>query len=426
MEVRVPGDKSISQRGLIFAALAEGTSRLRGLLTSHDPRSAAEVLRGLSVSIPDLRHDEIVIQGQGLRGLVAPTSDALDCGNSGTCARLMLGVLAGQTGTATLTGDASLRSRPMDRVFTPLRDMGAQVDELNGAGRLPARIRGGSLQSLDLASPVASAQVKSAVLLAGVTGGAPVRVSEPGRSRDHTERLLRSLGVPLHEADQEGRWVVTLAEPPDRLPPMDLQVPADLSSAAFFMVLAALGGAGPELVLPDVGLNPTRTGILPALERMGAELERVDVRDSGGGEPVGTVIARPSGLRAVEIGPPEVPSLIDEIPILAVAAARAEGVTRIRGASELRVKESDRIAALASNLRAVGVVVEERPDGLEIQGGDQPLEGRVSSFGDHRIAMAFGVLGALEGNRIEMVDGAAAEVSFPGFWTVLERAGSHG
>lgn len=418
MELRVPGDKSITQRGLILASLAEGRSRLRGLLTAGDPHSAAAVLRGLGVAIPDLSADLVVVEGVGLRGLSA-LDQVLDCGNSGTCARLMLGVLAGQDGVATLTGDASLRRRPMGRVAVPLRRMGAGVEAAGEPGRLPLRVQGARLTGLDYLSPVASAQVKSALLFAGLTGGASVSVTEPVRSRDHTERMLTALGVRVVERAVEDGWRVQLSEPPDRIAALDLEVPGDPSSAMFLLVLAVLGGAGNELVLRDIGLNPTRTGALGVLARMGAHVTAEREQGGGGGEPLGTLVARPSDLVGVEIGSKDVPALIDEVPVLAVAAARARGVTRITGARELRLKETDRLAALTTNLRAVGVDVEELEDGLEIRGSDRPLAGPVRTQGDHRIAMAFGVLGALPGNRIEVDEPAVADVSFPGFWRVL-------
>ncbi len=419
MELRVPGDKSISQRGLIMASLARGRSRLRGLLTSEDPCSTAGVLRALGVSISPLREDEVIVDGRGLRDLETTAAGPLDCGNSGTCARLMMGVLAGQRGSAELTGDASLRGRPMERVIAPLREMGTAIDEIETPGRLPIRIHGGRLDPGTFATPVASAQVKSALLFAGLTGGAPVEISEPGRSRDHTERMLVSVGVPVVSRASGSRWLVSMPDPPDRIDPLDLDVPADVSSAAFFLVLGILGGAGPETVLRDVGVNDGRTGVLRALGRMGAEIVVSSHADKGGGEPVATLTARPSDLSAVDIGGDEIPDLIDEIPILAVAAARARGTTRISGARELRVKETDRIHALATNLRGVGVQVEQFDHGLEIEGSEAPLNGSVHTFGDHRIAMAFGVLGALKGNTIHVDDPGAADVSFPGFWTLL-------
>lgn len=425
--IRVPGDKSVSHRALLLAAVAEGESRLRGVLAGADCRSTAAALRALGAGVPDPPEDggEIRVSGRGLRGLSAPDAP-LDCGNSGTTARLLLGLLAGLPVEATLTGDASLRSRPMDRVTEPLTRMGARFVEEGEGGRLPVRVRGGTLETLVHESPVASAQVKSALLLAGLTGGVPVEVVEPGRSRDHTERMLRRMGAEVSEdAEDAGRWRVRLSEPPAALRPLDLEVPGDFSSAAFLIVLGLLGGAGPGLRIGNVGLNPTRTGLLEVLREMGAVVRVLEARerDDPGGEPAGNLEIEPSELRGVRVGGEVIPTLIDEIPILAVAAARAEGVTEIRDAGELRVKESDRIRVLAENLEGVGVRVEELPDGLRIHGSRDRLEGRAVTRGDHRIAMAFGVLGALPGSRVEVDDPGAVGVSFPGFWDVLAQVG---
>jgi 3-phosphoshikimate 1-carboxyvinyltransferase len=421
MILRVPGDKSITQRALIIGGLATGTSRLRGLLPGADPRSTAGALRSLGVAVPTLPSDggEIVIEGLGLRGL-EPSAEPLDLGNSGTGARLLLGVLAGQSFSTTLTGDASLRTRPMRRITEPLSAMGGVFEELGQEGRLPLRVHGGPLRPLEYDLPVASAQVKSAVLLAGLVGGAFVLLTEPGRSRDHTERMLTASGATVLVHDRGRGRRVELRDPPGSLRPLDLSVPGDFSSAAFWVVLGLLGGAGDELVLPDVGLNPTRTGLLPILSRMGARIEVLETGPTDGAEPVGSLVVRPSTLRATDVTEEEIPAAIDEIPALAVAASRAEGVTRIRGARELRVKETDRLSALARNLRSVGVVVEELPDGLEIEGTEAPPDGRVDSFDDHRIAMAFGVLGALPGASVEVTDPAVVDVSYPTFWDDLE------
>ena len=419
--IQVPGDKSITQRALIFASLASGESRLRGLLRGEDPQSTAGALRALGVDIPPLIGDaaEVRIQGVGLRGLQEPHDD-LDFENSGTGARLMLGVLAGQPITATVTGDASLRNRPMRRVTEPLSKMGAVFRELGEPDRLPLEVGGGALDALDYDSPVASAQVKSALLLAGLVSGAFVLVSEPHRSRDHTERMLNMAGVSVVSHQADGVWRVELRDPPERIAPLDLDVPGDFSSAALFLALAILGGVEGGLRVDHVGLNPTRRGLLDILNRMGASVVVDPFEQEGGGEPVTSLRGMPSRLVGTSVGEREVPAMIDEFPVLAILAARAEGVTRITGAAELRLKESDRIRVLAENLRAVGVRAEELSDGLEIEGGDHPLAGRVPSHHDHRIAMAFGVLGALPGNQIEIDGPDVADVSFPGFWGLLE------
>ena len=421
MTVWVPGDKSISQRALIFASLADGKSRIRGVLHGGDPASTAQALRDLGSAIPELSGD-FTLEGRGLRGLTAP-GGPLNLQNSGTGARLLLGVLAGQNLKATVTGDRSLRARPMARVTDPLTAMGARFEALDAPGRLPIRVTGGPLRDFSYRLPVASAQLKSALLLAGLVGGAEVRLVEPGRSRDHTERMLEGLGVPVQKGEKEGGWGASLLGRPDRIPPLDILVPGDFSSAAFFMVLGLLRGGTEPLVIENVGLNPTRTGLLPVLERMGAEISGAGQEHGEvSGEPAGDLLVTPSQLSGCDVGGDEIPGLIDEVPILAVAAARADGITRITGAGELRVKETDRIKAVVENLRAVGVEAEELDDGMEIQGNNRPLSGRIDVFGDHRIAMAFGVLGALPGNSIQVSDPGAAGVSFPGFWECLQQS----
>ena len=420
LTVRVPGDKSVSQRALLLAAVAAGESRVRGMLRSADPMATGRAVRALGTEILGLRgspKEFVLIRGKGLRSWRQPPN-TLDLRNSGTGVRLLAGALAAQPLTVVLDGDASLRRRPMERIVAPLRKMGATVSYLRRPGLLPLRIEGGALGATAYESPVASAQVKSAILLAGVGAGVETLVSEPRRSRDHTERMLEAMGAAVHEEERDGRWFVRVAPPVGELAPLDMQVPADLSSAAFFLALAALS-EGLAVAVPDVGLSDTRTGFLCVLERMGARVQVVR-RGSEGGEPVGEVrVTGQGGLRAVEVGGDEVPGMIDEIPLLAAMAARAEGVTRIVGAGELRVKESDRLASLAVNLRAAGVQVDERPDGLEIEGTRRSLSASVRSFGDHRVAMAFGILGATPGCEFRIDDPTVADVSFPGFWKLL-------
>ena len=411
IEITVPGDKSLSHRALIFSALAEGTSRVRGILRSHDVQSTAGVLRGLSVRVPPL-DDDIAIPGVGLRGFQAPAAD-LDCGNSGTTARLMAGILAALPFASRIVGDVSLSRRPMRRVAAPLTAMGARLLCERGDG-LPMTVHGAALRGVEWRSEVASAQVKSAVLLAGLVGGVTVSVNEPSRSRDHTERMLAALGARVDVAGTR----VTLREA-RALQPLDVRVPGDPSSAAFLVALAAAHPAL-EVVLPGVCLNPTRTGFLAAVTRMGAVLE-VDGRVEGG-EPVGTIRARRGELRGIIVDPADVPSMIDEIPLLACLAAVADGETVIQGAGELRVKESDRIAAVAANLHALGVHAEERRDGLLVRGSRTPLRGKVHAFADHRIAMAFGILGAVPGNHVVVDDPDTVSISYPGFWADLERS----
>lgn len=410
--IRVPGDKSISHRALIFAALAEGASSIRDILPSADVQSTAGVLGALGVPVPPLSND-ITIVGRGARALTAPMDD-LDCGNSGTTTRLVAGIAAARPFTSRFVGDASLSRRPMRRIADPLRAMGARVDVAPADG-LPMTVHGGNLHTIEWRSETASAQVKSAILLAGVAAGVAVTVHEPARSRDHTERMLTALGATV-----AARGATVELAPVDRLAPLRMRVPADPSSAAFLTALAVLANGG-KLALPDVCLNPTRIGFYRALVRMGAELV-LEEGESQGGEPVGTIIARPSSLRGIDVGRDDVPSMIDELPLVACLAARAHGATTIRGAEELRVKESDRIATVVANLRAIGVNADELPDGMCIEGSDRPLRGRVLTRGDHRVAMAFGVLRALPGSAIEIDDTSCVAVSYPGFWDDLSRA----
>ena len=412
IEIRVPGDKSLSHRALIFAALATGTSRIRDILLSADVQSTAGVLRALGVAALALGAD-IAITSKGSRALTAPAID-LDCGNSGTTTRLMAGVSAGCAFRSRFIGDASLSRRPMRRVARPLVAMGARV-ELEAGDGLPMVVHGGALHPIAWASDTASAQIKSAILLAGVVGGVDVELTEPSRSRDHTERMLRALGA---RVEVEGTRVRVAAV--GSLHALDVRVPADPSSAAFLIALAVLS-PGTSIVVPNVCLNATRTGFFDVLRRMGAHV-RIVPGAAQGGEETGSVEGAPSELSDVSVGEAEVPSMIDELPLLACVAARARGTTEIRGAAELRVKESDRITAVVSNLRAVGASAEELPDGLVVQGSDAPLRGMVRTHGDHRIAMAFGVLGALPGNEIEVDDPACVAVSYPAFWDDLRRA----
>lgn len=415
-EVRVPGDKSISHRALMLAALATGESRVRGILRSADVHSTAGVLRTLGADVPPL-DAEMRIVGAGLHGLRAPATP-LDCGNSGTTTRLMAGVCAGYAFESVFVGDASLSRRPMRRIARPLEEMGAHLT-LTGDG-LPMTVRGGALRRIEWESEKASAQIKSAILLAALVGGVEATVREPELSRDHSERMLRAAG-----AHVVARGTAVTISPVDTLRPLDVEIPGDPSSAAFFAALAVLAGRG-ELRLRGVGLNPTRIGFFHALRRMGARLTFADERDQGG-EPVGTIVATASAsaLRATTAQGAEIPTMIDELPLLACVAARAQGTTEITGAAELRVKESDRIATVVANLRTLGADAEELSDGLRVTGSDRPLAGHVITHGDHRLAMAFGILGALPGNTITIDDPACAVVSFPGFWELLDRLTSN-
>jgi 3-phosphoshikimate 1-carboxyvinyltransferase len=412
--LRVPGDKSITHRALMLAALAGGTSTIRGALTAADARSSARVLRQLGVDVGPLRVGRAVeLRG----GRWRPPDGTLHCGNSGTTARLLLGLLAGRAFEARLTGDRSLRRRPMRRVTEPLRRMGAVIlDE--GRDGLPLRIRGGPLAPLAWRLPVASAQVKTALLFAGLVGGASVEVDEPAKSRDHTERMLRALGAPLA---QRGT-VVHLGAAADwlrALRDLELDVPGDASSAAF-LVGAGLLADGGALTLQDVGLNPTRIGYLRVLERMGAPVA-VQAARVAGGEPVGELVVRPSTLRGTEVRADEIPSLIDEVPLLAILASRATGDTVFRSVGELRVKESDRLGLLAANLRAVGTEAAVEGEDLVVAGTAAPPRGVVETAGDHRMAMAFAVLGTVHGAAVRLTERTSPGVSYPGFFEDLER-----
>lgn len=408
--LRVPGDKSITHRALLLAGLAHGESRIRGALASLDTQATAAALRALGVAVSPL--DDAIVRVTGRRPLAAP-GVPLDCANSGTTARLLCGVLAAQPFLSDLTGDASLRRRPMRRVTEPLTAMGAAFTPDRG-DTLPLRIRGGALRPVEWTLPVASAQVKSAILLAAAAGRVPVEIREPLPSRDHTERMLRSLGYTVAAAGGSVRFV-----PDGDLLAFDLVVAGDLSSAAFLVGAAVLAPAG-EVRIERVGLNPTRAGFLAVLRRMGARWS-VESPDEISGEPVGDLVARASPLRAAAIEPHEVPALIDEIPLLAVLAARAEGTTVFRGVAELRTKESDRLQLIAENLRAVGGVAESVGEELHVTGTDVPPRGAVRTGSDHRIAMAFAVLGALPGSRVAVDDSRCVDVSFPGFHAALRR-----
>lgn len=408
--VRPPGDKSISHRVLMLAALGRGTSELTGLLTGDDVKSTARLLRQLGAKVSTVRADAAVkVQG---RPLSRPSS-RLNCGNSGTTARLMLGILAGQKFPAILTGDASLRRRPMRRVTEPLKTMGAKIVE-HGDG-LPVTIRGGKLRGLNYTSPVASAQVKSALLFAGLTGSVPVTIREPYRSRDHTERLFAHLGLSIHERD--GAIVFEPPVRPSALPPVSVSVPGDPSSAAFLVAAAILAESG-ELTIENVGVNPTRTGFLVVLERMGAHVERVNLRDAGG-EPVADLVGRPATLKGTEVSAAEIPTLVDEVPVLAVLASRARGSTVFREVGELRVKESNRLELVAANLRAVGAHAEARGNDLHVEGSYAPPRGRVDTASDHRLAMAFAVLGTIEGADVKLSEKKSVAISYPNFFRDL-------
>jgi 3-phosphoshikimate 1-carboxyvinyltransferase len=406
--LRVPGDKSVTHRGLILGSLAQGESLLQYPLKAGDTLSTAQAMRQLGATVSE-EGPHFRIQGAGLR-LQEPT-DLIDCGNAGTLIRLISGLLAGQEMFSVLTGDASLKRRPMGRVTTPLRQMGARIEGRDGGRLAPLAIRGGGLVGIHYEMPVASAQVKSAVLLAGLFAEEDTQVVEPAPTRDHTERAFKHYGLPI---EIEGSLVRTRRAP--SFSAKDLTVPGDISSAAFFIV-AALITQDSEVVLEGVGLNPTRTGLLSVLQEMGADIAW-EVTEGQDSEPVGWIRARSSELKGVSVDPALIPLMVDEVPILAAAAAWAEGVTYIPNLEELRVKESDRLAAIAQNLHNLGVSAETGPDWIRIQGGNVQ-SGLVEPFHDHRIAMAFAVCGLPVGVTVQ--DASWASISFPSFWEDLAR-----
>ncbi|HKB25292.1 MAG TPA: 3-phosphoshikimate 1-carboxyvinyltransferase [Methylomirabilota bacterium] len=409
---QVPGDKSISHRAALLGALADGATEVHGYLEAEDCLRTIAAVQALGADVTRKGPGHYRIVGAGLHGLQEP-GDVVDCGNSGTSARLLLGVLAGQPFWTMLTGDESLRRRPMGRVAEPLARMGATLVGRKDATRLPLAIKGlRRLRALAYVSPVASAQVKSAILLAGLYADGPVSVTEPARSRDHSERMLRRFGARL---SVEGT-TVTLT--PGELAATTVHVPGDVSSAAFLLVAGAIVGAG-RVTVAGVGVNPTRTGVLDVLEAMGARLEGARGAAGDEGEPAASLTVGASPLRATAIGGALVPRLIDEVPALAVAAAVARGVTTITDAAELRVKESDRIAMLARELGKMGVRVEERPDGMAIAGPQRFRGARVSSGGDHRMAMALAVAGLVADGETLVDDTACVATSFPQFAETL-------
>jgi 3-phosphoshikimate 1-carboxyvinyltransferase len=414
----VPGDKSITHRAIILSALADGETVITGYCRGEDCLNTFRAFRAMGVGIEETP-ERLRVHGKGLWGLSEP-AEPIDCGNSGTGIRLLAGLLAAQDFFAVLTGDESVRRRPMGRVVKPLRQMGAIIAGRKGGELAPLAITGTRLHGVEFASPVASAQVKSALLLAGLFAEGTTRITEPRRSRDHTERLFRHWGFPIRE---EAGAVVLPGRPAvgwRGLP--DLAVAGDLSAAAFFLVGATIV-PGSEVTVKDVGVNPTRTGVLEILAEMGADIRMLNPREQAG-EPVADLHVRSAKLRGVRIGPERIPQTIDEFPILCVAAAAAEGETRITGADELRVKESDRIATMATELAKLGVELTETPDGLIIQGrgdkpagrGGRPLRAATClSYGDHRVAMSVAIAGLIADGPTTIEDAGCIETSFPGF-----------
>ncbi len=416
--ITVPGDKSISHRALMLGAVAEGATTVHGFLASEDCLATQAALEAMGVDIARGADGRVRIRGVGLQGLHRPTK-TLDLGNSGTAVRLLMGLLAGQPFDSELTGDASLRQRPMERVAAPLREMGARIETAAG-GKPPVKIHGGArLHGIDYSLPMASAQVKSALLLAALESRGTTTLRSPGPSRDHTERMLETMGAKL-ELSAQGHGHTVRIEGPVTLRGGDIRVPADFSSAAFFLVAGCLG-ARDGLTIENVGVNPTRIGLLTILREMGAEIELRAERRVGA-EPVADLWVKQSDLKGIVVPPELVPLAIDEFPILFIAATAAAGTTVVSGAEELREKETDRIAVMARGLEALGVEVEETPDGARLVGG--PMSGgAVDSRGDHRIAMAFAVASLRASTPIDIHNTAEVATSFPNFLDVAAAVG---
>jgi 3-phosphoshikimate 1-carboxyvinyltransferase len=412
--VRVPGDKSISHRSVMLGGIAEGRTEVTGFLDGADCLATLEAFRAMGVQVDRHSDTALTVHGRGLHGLAAPAR-VLDMGNAGTAIRLSMGLLAGQRFSSTLTGDASLRSRPMERVAAPLRQMGAQIETT--AGRPPVTLRAATrLTGIDYALPMASAQVKSAILLAGLYAEGRTSVTEPAPTRDHTERMLRGFGL---EVQTEGPRASLAGG--QKLSGTRIAVPGDISSAAFFLVAGCIAGRD-GFVVENVGINPTRTGILDVLKLMGADL-RVHPRATQGGEPVADIEVRRSALRGIVVPEQFVPLAIDELPVLFIAAAAAEGETVFTGAAELRVKESDRLAVMAEGLTSAGVPNELLPDGIRISGGQRLRSAEIHSHSDHRIAMSFAVASLIADGELTIRDVANVATSFPGFTAIASACG---
>lgn len=410
--ISVPGDKSISHRAIMLGALAQGTTRIEGFLRGEDCLSTIRCFQGLGISI-SLEEKLVIVEGKGLKGLHEP-GEVLDVGNSGTTLRLLSGILAGQHFTTFLTGDQSILRRPMGRVARPLREMGATILGREGGTLAPLAIQGGDLKAIHYKSPVASAQVKSALILAGLYASGWTEISEPHLSRNHTELMLQAFGA---EIKTQGNSVSIKGFP--NLVGQDVQVPGDISSAAFFLVAGAIAPKA-KITIEGVGLNPTRDGIIQVLKAMGAKLTITDTKEVAG-ELIGTLTIESSSLQGITIDGDIIPRLIDEIPILAVAAAFATGVTEIRDAAELKVKESNRISTMAEGLSRLGARIEELPDGLRIYGGHTLKGNTCRSYHDHRIAMALAVAGLQATGETIIEDAEAIPVSFPQFSQLLEQ-----
>lgn len=412
-KITVPGDKSISHRAMILGGIAEGETRIEGFLEAEDCLATLQAMQKMGASIEKKAPGAYTVRGVGSRGLQEP-DDLLDLGNSGTSTRLLIGLLAGYPLTATLTGDASIRRRPMLRVVEPIRRMGATILGREGGNKAPLTIQGGKLKGIDFQSPVASAQVKSALILAGLSAEGETRVSEPSLSRDHTERMLKAFGGDIQTQERS-----VMVRGGKILKGQPVRVPGDLSSAAFF-IIAALVIPGSHLMIENVGLNPTRTGLLDVLQAMGGKV-RISRQEEIAGECIGDIECEYSGLKGVEIGGELVPRMIDEFPILTLAAACAEGETRVRDAKELRVKESDRIASVARQLRQLGIEIQEYEDGYSVKGLQKFHPGEADSEGDHRIAMTLTIAAFLAEGETRIQNTECIETSFPEFFELIAQ-----
>lgn len=416
-DLRVPGDKSMSHRSIMLGSLAEGVTHVSGFLNGEDCMATMNAFRAMGVDIVEKSSTDLVIHGVGMSGLQAPKND-LDMGNSGTAMRLMTGLLAGQTFDSTLVGDESLSTRPMNRIIKPLSMMGAVIESEQG-GRPPLCVKGGvSLKGIHYDSPIASAQVKSAVLLAGLYASGETSVTEPGITRDHSERMLRGFGYDVSTTGDKGEYISLQGG--GTLTATNIDVPADISSAAFFMVGASIA-KGSDLTLRHVGINPTRTGVIDILKLMGADIGLSNQQEVGG-EPVADIRIRSAKLKGIHIPEELVPLAIDEFPVIFIAAACATGETVLTGAEELRVKESDRIQVMAEGLKACGINCEVTPDGIIIQGG-QLSSGTIESHHDHRISMAFAIAGLRASGEITINDAANVDTSFPDFVKLASSVG---
>lgn len=417
-EITPPPDKSISHRAIMFASIAEGKSIVKNFLKAEDPISTTNAFRMMGIEIEEKAGNELVIHGKGLYGLKEPF-DVIDCGNSGTTVRLISGILSGNPFFSVLTGDDSLKQRPMARVINPLKEMGADISARSSDKYLPMAIKGKVLKAINYTMPMASAQVKSCLILAGLYADSTTIITEPQKSRDHTERMLMAMGA---EIEVEGLTIKVKGEGSrvKGLKPIDITIPSDFSSAAFF-IAGALIIPDSEILIRNVCVNPTRTGLLDVIKNMGGDVRVENMRDVSG-EPVADIYCKSAGsLKAVKISGDIMPSLIDEFPILCVLATQADGVTEIRGAEELRVKESDRIKAMATELKKLGVELDEYPDGISIKGKASLKGATVESYHDHRIAMSLAIAALVAEGTITINNSSCVDISFPGFFEELKR-----